>query len=38
LKEGYGNGAFLSAGTLLGESGVLLLCWGSGRICGGGFR
>jgi hypothetical protein len=38
LKEGSGKGAYLSAGALLGEPGGRLLCWGSGRILGGGLR
>jgi hypothetical protein len=38
LKEGSGKGASLSAGALLGKPGRRLLCWGSGRILGGGLR
>jgi len=38
LKDSSGKGASVSAGALLGESGVGLLCWGSGMMCGRGLR
>ena len=34
MNEGFGKGATVSAGALLGEHGGGLLCWGSGRIWG----
>ena len=34
MNEGFGKGATLSAGALLGENGGGFLCWGFGRIRG----
>jgi len=38
MKGGSRKGASVSAGALSGEPGGGLLCWGFGRVWGGGFR